>query len=371
MLPPDVKAVSVDDHIIEPPHLFQSRLPAQLRASGPRVVELDDGTQAWVFEDQIVRTVRGNTRTKPEFDQSPHGFARFDQMRPGCYDPVERLGEMDLDGVWAEINFPDFCRFAGHRFIVCNDKALANACIRAYNDFVVEEWCAADRARLHGVAVLPIWDVEQAVAEVERIATSGVCAIAFSENPTTLGLPSVYTDHWEPLWAAISATGLPICLHIGSSSKLLRSAPDAPDPVALTFVGANSMMACADWLFSGVLERFPKLRVVFSEGGAGWVPYTLERADEVFNNLREVLVATVPPRELFAKHMFTCIMKDDTALAGIDIIGHDNVMWEADYPHESGTFPNSRQLLEQSLVNVADDLARKIAETNARNVFGI
>ena len=371
MLPADAKPISVDDHIIEPPHLFQSRLPAKYKSIGPRVIELDDGTQAWTFEDQIVRTVRGNTRTKPAFNQSPHGFARFDEMRPGCYDPHERLKEMDLDGVWAQINFPDFCRFAGHRFITCRDQQLATACIKAYNDFIVEEWCAADPARLHAVAVLPIWDVAKAVAEVERVATSGVKAIAFSENPTTLGLPSVYTDHWEPLWAAIGASGLPICLHIGSSSKLLRSAPDAPDPVALTFVGANSMMACADWLFSGVLERYPMLRVVFSEGGAGWVPYTLERADEVFDNLREVLVATVPPRELFARHMFTCIMKDDTALDGIDIIGDDHIMWESDYPHESGTFPNSRHKLEASMAKVDDAVARKIAETNARTVFAI
>ena len=371
MLPADVRAISVDDHIIEPPHLWQTRLPARYRDIGPRVIELEDGTQAWTFEEQVIRTTRGNTRTLPQFNQSPHGFARFDEMRPGCYDPKERVAEMDLDGVWSQLAFPDFCRFAGHRFIACEDKQLANLCIAAYNDFIVEEWCAADPERLHAVAVLPIWDAAASVAEVERIATSGVKAIAFSENPTTLGLPSIYTDHWETLWATIAATGLPVCLHIGSSSKLLRSSPDAPDPVGLTFVGANSMMACADWLFSGVLERYPSLRIAFSEGGAGWVPYLLERADEVFDNLGEVLVATRRPRELFAEHMFTCIMRDDVALGSLDIIGEKNVMWEADYPHESGTFPNSRALLERSMEKVPDEQARMIVETNARALFGI
>ncbi len=371
MLPADVRAISVDDHIIEPPHLWQTRLPAKYRDVGPRVIELDDGTQAWTFEEQVIRTVRGNTRTSPQFNQSPHGFARFDEMRPGCYDPKERVAEMDLDGVWAQLAFPDFCRFAGHRFIACDDKKLATACIQAYNDFVIEEWCATDPVRLHAVAVLPIWDARAAVAEVERIATTGVKAIAFSENPTTLGLPSIYTDHWEPLWSAIASTALPICLHIGSSSKLLRSSPDAPDPVALAFVGANSMMACADWLFSGVLERHPSLRIAFSEGGAGWVPYVLERADEVFENLGEVLAATRPPRQIFAEHMFTCIMRDDVALASLDIIGDKNIMWEADYPHESGTFPNSRAILEKSMAKVPDEQARMIAETNARALFGI
>jgi predicted TIM-barrel fold metal-dependent hydrolase len=369
MLPTDVKAISVDDHIIEPPHLWQQRLPQKYRDAGPRVVELDDGTQAWTFEDQVVRTMRGNTRTQPQFDQSPHGFARFDEMRPGCYDPAARLADMDLDGVWAQLAFPDFCRFAGHRFIHCHDKTLATLCIQAYNDFLVDEWCATDPDRLMGVAVLPLWDVAAAVAEVQRMAGQGVRAFAFSENPTTLELPSVYTDHWEPLWAAIAETGMPICLHIGSSSKLLRSSPDAPDPVGLTFVGANSMIACADWLFSGVLERHPTLNVAFSEGGAGWVPYVLERADEVFYNLGEVLAAKKPPREIFDQHMYVCILRDNLALESLDKIPVDNMMWESDYPHESGTFPRSRTLLEESMRDVPDAIAVKIAETNARRLF--
>lgn len=372
MLPADAKAVSVDDHIIEPPHLWQERLPQKYQAAGPKVVELDDGTQAWTFEDQVVRTVRGNARHLPQYDQSPHGWARFDEMRPGCYDPKERLVDMDLDGVWAQLEFPDFCRFAGHRFMVCADRGLANACISAYNDFVVDEWCAADPERLHGVAVLPLWDVDAAVAEVRRIgAAPAIKAIAFSENPTTLGLPSVYTDHWEPLWAAIAETGRPVCLHIGSSSKLLRTSPDAPDPVGLTFVGANSMMACADWLFSGILERHPQLRVAFSEGGAGWVPYLLERADEVFTELGEVLPAKRPPRETFAQHMYVCFMRDQLALQHLDLIGEDNIMWEADYPHESGTFPTSRAQLEATLADTPEPQAVKIAETNARRLFSM
>lgn len=372
MLPAATKAISVDDHVIEPPNLWQDRLPERYRSVGPRVVEQDDGSQAWVFEDQLVRTKRGNSRTLPQFDQSPHGWARFEEMRPGCYDPAQRLADMDLDGVWASLLFPDFCRFAGHRFIDVRDKELARLCIAAYNDFLLDEFCAADPARLHGVAVMPLWDVEAAVAEIGRVGGHrSTKAFAFSENPTTLGLPSVYTDHWEPIWHAVADTGKPICLHIGSSSKLLRTSPDAPDPVGLTFVGANSMMACADWLFSGVLERHPSLRISFSEGGAGWVPYVLERADEVFDELGEVLPAKRPPRETFAEHMYVCFLRDRTALAAMDVIPNDNVMWEADYPHESGTFPTSRQQLEAQMADVPDELAVKIAETNARRLFGI
>jgi predicted TIM-barrel fold metal-dependent hydrolase len=370
-LPADAKPVSVDDHIIEPPHLWQSRLPERYRAVGPRVVELDDGTEGWVFEDQVVRTVRGNTRTAPGYDDDPLGVARFSEMRPGCYDPQARLVDMDADGVWASVCFPDFSRFAGHRFLQCADATLATLCIRAYNDFVVEEWTATDPERLVGLAVVPLWDVAAAAAEVRRVAALGVKSVAFSENPTSLGLPSVYTDHWEPLWDAVSETGLVVCLHIGSSSKLIKSCDDAPTCSVLPYVGANSMIACTDWMFSGILDRHPGIQVAFSEGGAGWVPYLLEQATDIYDGYRVQIAARRPPREVFAAHMTVCVLKDDWAIASIGAIPEDNVTWESDYPHDSTLFPTSRKLLEESLVDVPDPIARKVAETNARRLFDI
>jgi len=334
-------------------------------------VELEDGSEAWTFEDRIVQTLRGNTRTKPGLDADPFGMARFSEMRPGCYEPRARLLDMDEDGVWAQVNFPDFSRFAGHRFIDCKDKELANLCIRAYNDFVVEEWCATDPDRLIPLGLVPLWDVERAVAEAMRIASDGVPAIAFSENPAVLGLPSVYTDHWEPLWQVVNETGLVVCLHVGSSSRLLKSSDDAPACSVLPYVGSNSMIACTDWILSGILDRHSNIRVVFSEGGAGWVPYLLEQAEEVFHSYRSQFRASRPPREVFAEHMYTCILRDQTALSAVDVIGEDKIMWESDYPHDSTSFPESQQRLEEAMRPIPDSIARKIVETNARNLFGI
>jgi predicted TIM-barrel fold metal-dependent hydrolase len=371
MLAANVKAISVDDHVIEPPHLWESRLPPRLREIGPHVVELAGGIQAWAYEDQVVSTVRGNTRTSAGFDDDPDGYARFDQMRPGCYDPKARLDDMDLDGVWAQVGFPDFSRFAGHRFLAGKDKELALLCVQAYNDFVIEEWCATDPERLVPLVIVPLWDVDLAAKEVVRTGAMGARGLAFSENPTVLGLPSVYTDHWEPLWAAVADAGLPVCLHIGSSSRLLKSSEDAPPPVALSFVGANSMMACADWLFSGVLERFPQMSVVLSEGGAGWAPYLLEQAEHIFNDFTAKLAATRSPTELFAEHVYVCMIQDNLALRSLDAIPVDNLLWESDYPHESGSFPNSRALLDDAMRDVPDAFATKIVETNARRLFRI
>ena len=169
-------------------------------------------------------------------------------------------------------------------------------------------------------------------------------AIAFSENPAALGLPSVWTDHWEPVWDAIDETDLVVCLHIGSSGTLLRTAADAPPSMVLPHVGANSMIACTDWLFTGVLDRHPVIRIAFSEGGAGWVPYLLEQAEKVFARTTSAtqVGTTRPPRQVFAEHMDVCFMCDDTALAALDVIGEDNITWESDYPHEDGFFPDSR-----------------------------
>jgi predicted TIM-barrel fold metal-dependent hydrolase len=373
VLPLDVKPVSVDDHIIEPPHLWQSRLPAGLRDRGPRVVELDDGTEAWLYEDQVVQTFRGSTRTLPGFDDEPQGIARFSEMRPGCYDPVARLADMDVDGVWAQVNFPDFSRFAGHRFLGSADPVLAGACSRAYNDFVLDEWCAADPSRLVPVGILPLWDIDAAAAEVRRIADRGAKAIAFSENPAALGLPSMWTDHWEPVWDAVDDAELVVCLHIGSSGRLLKSADEAPPSMVLPHIGANSMVACTDWLFTGVLDRHRRMRVAFSEGGAGWVPYLLEQSEKVFerSHFRAQFGSVRPPREVFAEQMVVCFMCDDTAMAALDVIGVDNITWESDYPHEDGFFPHSRARLDKTLTDVPDDVARKIAETNARRLFRI
>jgi predicted TIM-barrel fold metal-dependent hydrolase len=271
--------------------------------------------------------------------------------------------------VWAQVNFPDFCRFAGHRFLLCHDKTLATLCIQAYNDFVLDEWSATDPERLVPLALVPLWDVEAAAAEVRRVASRGARAIAFSENPTSLGLPSVYTDHWEPLWRAVDETSVVVCLHIGSSSKLIKSSDDAPTCSVLPYVGANSMIACTDWMFSGILDRHRGIKVAFSEGGAGWVPYLLEQAEDIFANYRVQIAGTRPPREVFAEHMYVCVLRDNTAISSIGVIPEDNITWESDYPHDSTLFPNSRTMLEDSLRDVPDAIAIKIAETNARRLF--
>jgi predicted TIM-barrel fold metal-dependent hydrolase len=383
MLPASTKLFSADDHMIEPPDLWVDRVPAKYRDVCPRIVEVD-GRQAWSYEGELTYIPMGSCRALPGFSPAGYppapGTARFDEIRPGCYDPVERLNDMDLDGVWGQLCFPNYARFAGHRFYLgVQDLDAGLACLQTYNDFLIDEWCATDPARLFGAVILPLHDIDLAVAELRRTIDKGARAVAFSENPTVMGLPSVHTKHWDPLWEILDDARVPLCMHIGSSSRLVTTSDDAPPTVLVTLNGLNSMMAAADLLMSGVLERFPNLRAILSEGGAGWIPYLLERADKAFfdNRLGEdpALGRVAPrgtrsPSELFAQSVSACLLAESFALRSLGDIPVDNLVWEGDYPHGDGLFPHNREYLEQQFADVSDADATKIAETNLRTLLG-
>jgi predicted TIM-barrel fold metal-dependent hydrolase len=380
MLPKDTKLFSVDDHIHEHPRVWTDRLPSRYADSGPRIVEIEDGREAWKYEDTLVGIDNGTALPRPDLPGVEARPKRFDEMRPGCYEPKARLEDMDVDGVWAELGFPQYSRFAGHRFYPTTDPELSKLCVKAYNDFVIEEWTPTSPERLIPMTIIPWWDIEASIEETYRAAKMGAKAIAFTENPTILGQPSIHTDHWDPLWRAVEEVGLPLCMHIGSSSKMVTSSSDAPVSVAWTASGVSSLLAMADWIWSGTFDRFPGMRIVLSEGGAGWVPYALERAEKYIDahteDRRQGAVARAEtthrrPTEIFRDHVYVCMVTDNVALSLIDQIGVDNLMWESDFPHLDGMWPLSRTTLETSMANVPDDIAVKIGATNAQRVFGV
>jgi predicted TIM-barrel fold metal-dependent hydrolase len=384
MFPSDAKLMSADDHMIEPPHLWVERVPSKVRETCPRIVDVD-GRQAWLYEDELTYIPMGSCRPLPGFKEEGYppapGTANFEEIRPGCYDPIERIKDMDMDGVWGQLCFPNYARFAGHRFFLnAKDYELGLTCLRTYNDYLLDEWCATDPNRLFGAAILPLQDIELAVAEFERVVAKGAKAIAFSENPTVLGLPSVHTDHWEPLWSAVNDSGLPVCMHIGSSSRLVTTSPDAPPTVLVSCNGLNSMMACVDWLMSGILERHSAIKVILSEGGAGWLPYILERADKAFHDPRIKPNAEIgqtsrggqiPPSQLFRDHMYVCLVDEYFALRSLGDLPVDNLVWEGDFPHGDGLWPHNREYLGKALAEVPEDEARKIVETNLRGLLKV
>ena len=386
--------VSVDDHVLEPPHVWETRLPAKFRDAGPRI-RTDDQGEAWFFEGKRMPTTglaAAAGKKVEDFSPMPVTYA---EMRPGCYDPAARVEDMNRAGVLASLCFPSFPRFCGQTFTEADDKGLGLACVKAYTDWMIEEWCGTAPGRLIPMIILPLWDPHLAVAEIERTAALGARAIAFSENPYLLGLPSLHepTRYWEPVVAAATEAEMPLCMHLGSSSQLPSTSPDMPllGIIALTPV-ASTAAACIDWLFSNYLPKYPNLKLCLSEGGIGWIPYVLERCDHVVEVHRGWaskgdfggdlttgatgersehggLNLDILPSQLFREHIFGCFIEDPFGVSAIDTIGVDNVMIETDYPHTDSTWPNCIEVAHKELAGLDDEVKLKVLRTNAARVF--
>jgi predicted TIM-barrel fold metal-dependent hydrolase len=392
--PPLPKIVSVDDHVIEPAHLFDTWLPQRYRDRGPRPVRTGigglryadgryhftadpDGHPAdwWQYEDLLVPYRRNIAAVGFDRDDMTLEGITYDEMRPGCYDPTARLADMDLNWVEASLSFPTFPRFCGQTFLEAKDKDLALACVRAYNDWMVEEWCGDSGGRLIPLIIIPLWDPELAAAEVRRNAERGVHAVCFSEMPPLLGLPSIHVDHWDPFFAACDETATTVNLHIGSSSTAPAASPDAPPAAQATLAFNNAMASMTDWLFSGKLNRFRGLRIAYSEGQIGWIPYILERADDVWEQHRAwggaAETTPEPPSTYYRRQMFGCFFRDRHGISSLAEIGEDTVTFETDYPHVDSTWPHSRQVAEDMTSGLSDEATYKVLRGNAIRMLSL
>jgi predicted TIM-barrel fold metal-dependent hydrolase len=378
-----MKIISVDDHVIEHPLVWHDRLTGAQREQGPQIIETAEGHHVWQYEGQLYPQIGLNAvagKPPSEYGMEP---VRYDQMIPGCYDPLERITDMDIDGVHAALAFPSFPGFGGGVFQRAKDKELALACVRAWNDFQVDEWCATAPDRLIPLGILPTWDAQLAAAEVERLAQIGTRAVSFPDSPVPLGLPSFHDPaHWEVLWDALEAAELPVCLHFGAGGFVPGFSfatgsfdANAPFAVAIATFSTNLMWSTADLVFSGVLQRHPNLKFMLSEGGIGWIPYLLERLDYTWERHRwyQNISRTDRPSDLFRKHFWGCFIDDVHGVNSRDAIGVENILVEVDYPHSDSNWPNSRKRIAENLVGVDDADVHRIVELNARELlrFGV
>jgi len=369
----DMILVSVDDHVVEPPDLFEGRLSKKAAALAPRVEKLADGTDSWVFEGAPMPNVGLNAvagRDPLEYGLDP---TSFDQMRKGCFDIHERIRDMNVNGVLGSLNFPSLVGFAGTLFYTMQDKDVALELLRAYNDWHIDEWCGTYPGRMIPLAIPPIWDPQLMADEVLRVAEKGCHAFTFSENPSKINnLPSYHSDHWDPFLAAMQETESVLCLHIGSSSQITITSMDAPMDTMITLQPMNIVQCAADLVWSPMFRKFPNLKVALSEGGIGWIPYFLERLDYVYNHHHQWTNQDFGgklPSQVFNENILTCFIDD---AVGMEIRHHlniDSIMWECDYPHSDSTWPIAPEMAMKYLDGVPDDEINKITHLNAMNKF--
>jgi predicted TIM-barrel fold metal-dependent hydrolase len=261
---------------------------------------------------------------------------------------------------------------------------------------MIDEWCGSAPGRYIPLVIIPLWDPHEAALEVERCAERGARAFTFSENPAHLGLPTVHNPdrYWDPVFAAAEQCGTVVCMHSGSSSHLPRPSDESPLMVTTAWgTGAVTSGTLIDWLFSGVFERFPGLKVALSEGGIGWIPYFLERAEQVVEKQRfwaakadfeldlvggKVIEKAVRSgadfdnldvRQLFQDHVYGCFIDDIHGVRNIDTIGIDNVMVETDYPHSDSTWPDCITLAKKRLAGLSETDMYKVLRGNAERLF--
>ena len=391
------RLISVDDHVLEPPDLWTSRLPAAVRDRGPRVTrergaavgrfglatwiadpDLPDAVwcDVWHYEDLVWPLFRSHAHAGYE-EHDGAAMITYDDVLPGAFRVADRLQIMDGNHTDASICFPSFPRFCGQTFLERPDRELALLAVQAYNDWMIDEWCGSSGGRLIPLTLIPLWDADLAAAEVRRCADKGSHAIAFSECPPFLGLPSIYSGYWDPLFHACQDTDTVINMHVGSSSKLPETAEDGPPDLRLCLTYVNSLLAFTDWLYSGVLQEFPRLKIALSESQAGWIPFVAQRADVSWQkgNGKFKSIGTRRAKELpssvIPDQVFACIFDDLEGLRNRNAIGMDQILFETDFPHADSTYPNSKQVATDLVVQagLSDTEIYKLFRGNAIRAY--
>jgi predicted TIM-barrel fold metal-dependent hydrolase len=365
--------ISVDDHVVEPADTFEHRLPAALADRGPRIVETPEGHQVWEFEGQRYTQVGMNAvagRRPETYGLEPF---RFDQMRPGCFDVDARVHDMDINGVWASVNFPSMITgFCGRVFFDAHDRDLGLACVKAWNDWIFEEWYSRHPERIVPLGITYLADPALAAAEIRRNAERGFTSVTFPERPHEIGLPSLWDRaHWDPIMEAVVDTDTVVSLHVGSSG--LTPAPPGAGMDALqlgaTLFGQLSLIACAEWLWSAYPARLPTLKIAMSEGGIGWVAMLRDRLENIVERSRYGLGWDVRPADVLRRNFWFCTIDDPSTIDTRHAIGVDHIMVEVDYPHGDSTWPDTQDVITQCWGHIPADELRAMCCENAAALY--
>lgn len=366
--------VSADDHVLEPPDLFEGRLPSRFAADAPRVVTDEQGGQWWLVEGRRLPILFANGAAGRVLEEwKGASRCRYDEFRPSVSEPKARLADMDVAGIWASLCFGStLWGFAGRRFSIFKDPAAGLACLQAWNDWMIEAWCATDRARFIPCQLPWLLEPEVAAAEIRRNAARGFRAVSFCENPEALGFPGLYGGAWDPFFEACAETGTVLNLHVGSSGRTSNPSVDSPPEVIAALFPVSGIETLVDWIYARVPIRHPGLSIVLSEGGLSWVPMVIERLNRAYRHLpaSECWSASDPhPVELLRRNFWFASLEDPSGFTMLDRIGEDHVLVETDFPHMDSTWPGCQSMIRGQLSHLPEATIRRVCFENACRLY--
>ncbi|MAG30330.1 MAG: amidohydrolase [Deltaproteobacteria bacterium] len=381
----DLAIIDVDAHITEPHDLWSSRAPASLKGRLPRVEQTPEGPR-WIV-DRDVQIASGNPSSVIGRDgQKSRGTEFFgwqiEDVHEACYDMKARVSLLDEFGIFAQILYPNVAGFGSQNFMKIEDDDLRRACAQIYNDAMAEIQSESD-GRLLPMALMPWWNIEQSVAEVERAADLGLKGIVMCSDPDSIGLPDLGDDAWKPFWDVCNDAEVPVNFHIGASETAFnmfgRAAWDSMGLRQRLALGSSALFVensrvISNMLYSGIFDRCPKLKIVSVESGIGWIPFVLESIDYEWNETgsQKEVPLEMAPSEYFKKHVYGCFWFEKTAPARlIDQVGEDNVLFETDYPHPTCLYPHVREYIDEISADWSDTRKRKILQDNAAQLYKI
>ena len=366
------RVISSDSHVIEPPDIWTNRIEPKYRDRAPQVIEDETGDFWYIDGKQLVTSSLTGSRSGDRFEGKLDFHESFrGDVRPGGYIPEEQIKDMDFEGIYAGMLYPSF-GLALYRCV--HDIELLTSIFRTYNDWLAE-FCNPFLARLKGIAMINLDDVETGIKELERCAKMGLVGAMIAVYP----LPDrpYSLPEYEPFWSAAQDLQMPLSLHFTTNRPVSQDEFHPINIVNLTdFTNVDHWvrMSLADLILNGVFERHPQLQVGAVEHEMSWVPHFLDRLD--YNYTQRIRLPDTYrfkedalPSDYFQRNVFLSFQEDGLAISQRDLIGVDNMMWGSDYPHPEGTFPRSREILEEILADCTEDEKAKIAGGNAARVY--
>jgi uncharacterized protein len=381
----EIKIIDTDTHVVEPPDLWTSRVSVKRWGDLVPHIEPDqDGDPAWFVGDRRILGVAAAAMAGWKEYQPDHPL-RLEDADRAAWDPRERLKRMDADGIYGEVLYPNVAGFGGGNFTKVEEPELMLALVRAYNDFLTD-FASVAPGRYIPVSAVPFWDLDLAVAEIERVAAAGHKGLIMTAAPDNWGQPYLEDPHWDPLWAAAQDANMPINFHIGSGD--ISGYPTHPggkhaNSASLSVINfINNAQAIVRVICGGICHRFPRLNIVSVESGVGWIPFALEALEWQWYNCGVPLEHPeydLSPREYFLRQVYGCFwFERDTAMSAIEQLGARNFLYETDFPHPTSMSPGPasiattpREYVLSALKDLPGDTVKLLLQDNAARIYNL